>query len=368
MGKETKELANLILDHSLKVSKGDKVVLAASDFTEIELLQDCYQGLLVREAIPYLDIMGMNFEVGRADFGGFANTYFEHATKEQITSGPDIYEAIVNWADKFIRLVAIHDKGFLDLQDSSKISTRQTQFSKYTKQILSKPWLLSYLPTEALAANSQMSLDEFRKFYYQATLVDYEQLDKYISPLESVLDNGKTVRILTKDTDLKLDITNRLAMGRNNGKHNVPDGECFIGPVEDGTNGYIRFSLPQVYGGKEMEDIYLEFEEGKVTKATSSTNQTHLLSLLDQESGNRILGELGIGMNKQITKYIKDILFDEKIYGTIHLALGSSFPYKRGGGENKASIHWDMVKDLREAGTELSVDGKVISKDGEVLI
>lgn len=368
MNTKTQKLANLILDHSLKVKDGDKVVLAISDFTELELVQNCYEGILIRGAIPYLDVMGMNLDVMRADFGEFTNLYFKHATQSQLSSKPEIYEAIVNWADKFIRLVAIHDKAFLKKADSNKISIQQQRYLPYQKQILSKPWILSYLPTQALAEASEMTIDEFCNFYYQATITDYAQMDSEIMPLEKILDKGKQVTIISPNTNLTLDISGRLAMGRGNGIHNIPDGECFIAPVENKTAGHIFFELPQIYNGQEVEGIYLEFSKGKVVDFKAGKNQKLLESLISSHEGNRILGELGIGMNRNITKYIKDILFDEKIYGTIHLALGSSLPYERGGGKNQGSIHWDMIKDLRQSGTEVKVDDRVIMKNGEILV
>jgi aminopeptidase len=198
--------------------------------------------------------------------------------------------------------------------------------------------------------------------------VDYAAQGARIKTLQGTLDRGNVVRVLGPGTDLTLGIKGRLARGAESGRHNIPDGECFLGPVEDQTEGVITFELPQCYDGKTVEGIRLEFSKGKIVKASAKKNQAHLLALLDDFPGNRRLGELGIGMNDCITQYMRDILFDEKIMGTAHFALGRSYDYVRGGGKNRGTIHWDLVKDLRSKGTRILVDDKAILADGKMLV
>ena len=365
--KRAKRLADTILTHSLSVKKGDKLLISASDFSSEELLSPLYYKALKLGAIVHLDIFGSNFQVGRADYGDFLNDYYEIADKNQLRN-VDVYKLLADWADKSVKIISIHDKNHLADIDSQKIAVRQKVLRPVSDITISKPWCLTYYPTTALAVNSGLSIPDFTEFYYNACNVDYMEMDKELLPLQVILDKGKIIEIKGNNIDLKLDISNRLSLGVDNGKHNIPDGECFIGPVEDKTEGFVKFELPQIYNGKEFENIYLQFKAGKIVKLQCDNDQKSLEQILNSDKGNKRLGEFGIGMNKNITKYIKDILFDEKIYGSVHFALGMSYPYKRGGGKNKASIHWDMVKDLRHKESIIKVDGIAIFKDGQLTI
>lgn len=361
------KLAKIILDHSLEVKINDKLLISASDFSSEELLGPLYTEAIKKGAIVHLDILGNNFITGRADYGDFMKNFLLYANETQLRN-TDTYSLLSNWSDKMVRIVSIHDKTFLEKINSDKLTLRLKSVSPISDKNLLKPWCLTYYPTKALAKNAGMTLSKFTDFYFKASNINYKQMDKEILPLQNILDKGKVVQIVGKGIDLKLNIENRLSMGVDNGKHNIPDGECFIGPVEDKTEGYIKFELPQVYNGKEFKNIFLEFKKGKLVKYSSTSNNPYLQNLLNSDEGNKRLGEFGIGMNKNITQYIKDILFDEKIYGTVHFALGLSYPYARGGGKNKASIHWDLIKDLRHKGSLISVDENIIFKDGKHLL
>jgi aminopeptidase len=209
-----------------------------------------------------------------------------------------------------------------------------------------------------------MSLDEFEDFVYNATNIDWKKESKKQDKLKRILDKGKMVRIVGEDTDLSFSIMGRKAL-KCDGKHNMPDGEVFIAPVENSTNGKIAYSYPAIRLGKEVDGIKLEFKNGKVVKFSARKNESLLRESLNIDSGAKRLGEFGIGVNSGIKKFIKQILFDEKIGGTIHLALGMA--YKEGGGRNKSAIHWDMIKDLRKGGS-LYIDGKLIQKNGKFVI
>lgn len=366
MSKRAEKLASIIINHSLSLKQGEKFLISASDFSSLELLKPLYEQALKKGAFVYLDIFSGNFSVGRADFGDFTKTFYKFASKMQLED-VSMYSLQTDWADKVVKIVSIHDKDFLSEIDSSKIALRQSVLRPISDKMLQKPWCLTYYPTEALAKNSNMTLDEFSDFYYNACNIDYDQMDKEIMPIQEIIDKGSNVIIKGEGIDLQFSIKNRLSLGVDNGKHNIPDGECFIGPIEDSVNGFVKFELPQIYNGNEVEGIYLEFECGKIIKYSCDSNKKFLENILESHEGNKRLGEFGIGMNKNIKNYIKDILFDEKIYGTVHFALGMSYPYKRGGGKNQAPIHWDMIKDLRHNGSSIRIDEKVIFKDGEII-
>jgi aminopeptidase len=226
-------------------------------------------------------------------------------------------------------------------------------------------WCYTVFPTYASAQEADMSLAEYQDFVYGAGLLDSPD------PVAAWIEEGQRQRELIdwlagKDRvvlkganiDLTLSIKDR-KFKEADGKYNFPDGEIFTGPVEDSANGWIRFSYPAIYEGKEVSDIELWFEQGKAGKG-----QELLTSLLDMDAGARYLGELGIGTNYGIQRFTKNMLFDEKMGGTTHLALGASYPET--GGQNESGLHWDMLCDMSES--EIIVDGELFYKNGRPVI
>jgi len=178
------------------------------------------------------------------------------------------------------------------------------------------------------------------------------------------LQGKERVHIIGPDTDLTLSIAGRTFIN-SDGRHNMPSGEIFTGPVEDSAEGYVHFSFPAVIRGREVEDVRLWFEKGKVVRATAGKGEAFLLKMLDTDEGARYLGEFAIGTNTGITRFTRNILFDEKIGGTFHLAVGAGYPET--GSRNQSSIHWDMICDLRQGG-EIYVDDVLIYKDGKFVL
>ncbi|MDB4978897.1 MAG: hypothetical protein JWM56_1083 [Candidatus Peribacteria bacterium] len=358
------QLASVLVDHSLELSKGDKLLLAASDFTPLELLQECYRIALGRGAQVELDVFGYR----RSDFGGFTRTFLENATPEQLATPSAITFLKADWADAFLFINVLHDDEYLAGIDPKKLSLLNTAYQDLLPKVMPKRWTLTQFPTSQLAARAGMTPEAFTDFYYNACLIDYAAESKRLQALSDILDAGKHVHIQAEGTDLTLGIEGRLAAGTNVGRRNVPDGECFLAPLEDKTEGIVTFELPQRRAGTVFEGIRLEFKNGKIEKATATSNEAHLHQVLGEHPDNSRLGELGIGMNRNITKYIQNILFDEKIAGTVHMALGRAYTEERGGGKNTGTIHWDLVKDLRHNGSTVSVDERVIIRDGKVLV
>jgi aminopeptidase len=208
-----------------------------------------------------------------------------------------------------------------------------------------------------------MSLEEYEDFVFSATNVDYAEMERSMKAVVERFDRASKVRIVGKETDLTVDIAGRkgvICAGTNN----VPDGEIFYSPNHLLTEGRIYYDWPTVYNGREISGIRLVFEKGRVVQASAEKGEDALLAALDTDEGARYLGELGIGMNFGITRPTKDILFDEKIGGSVHLALGRA--YEEAGGGNESLIHWDMVKNLKDGG-EIHLDGELVQKDGKWL-
>lgn len=368
MDKRATKLAEVLMDHSLQVRKGDKVLLAAGDFTAVEVLSECQRLCLERGAYPHVDIFNLHFHQGRSDAGGFFRRAIELGSPVYRRRQPELLRATLDWATKILSLVTVHDNEFQHGIDSAHLMEWKGARSKMMHAITHKDWVLTRYPTIGMAKKAGMTLKQFTDFYYRACVVDYDAQGARIKKLQGILDRGSRVRIVGPGTDLKLGIKGRLARGAESGRHNIPDGECFMGPLETETEGVITFELPQRYEGPPCEGIRLEFKEGKIVKFSVAKGEAHFRTLIEAHPGNRRFGELGIGMNDQITEYMQDILFDEKIMGTVHLALGRSYDYIRGGGKNKGTIHWDLVKDMRVKGSKVLVDTKVIMADGKMLV
>ena len=223
------------------------------------------------------------------------------------------------------------------------------------------PWVGCQYPTPALAQDAGMSLREFEDFLYGACLLDWDEERRKMERIAERFDRAELVRIEGEGTDFTLGLAGREA-AIDDGHLNLPGGEVYAGPVEDSAEGVISFSeFPAVYGSNEVTGVRLRFENGRVVDASAATGEEFLLGTLDADEGARGLGELGIGCNPGITRHMKNVLFDEKIYGTVHLALGASYPFT--GGTNVSSVHWDIVKDLRRGG-RLSCDGEVVQENG----
>ncbi|HEX9036359.1 MAG TPA: aminopeptidase [Ktedonobacterales bacterium] len=235
-------------------------------------------------------------------------------------------------------------------------------------------WCLTLFPTEAYAQDADMSLADFSEFVYEACLLNSEdpaerwrnvgrEQQFYVDWLK----DKKEARVIGRDTDITVRFDGRI-FRNSDGKRNFPSGEFFTSPHEDSANGHIRFTVPSVVAGHLVSDIRLTFEGGRVVEATAATGQDFLREMLASDEGASRLGEFAVGNNFGIQRGIRNILFDEKIGGTIHMALGAS--YAECGGKNQSQLHWDMICDLRETagGGEVWVDGELLLKNGKLAL
>jgi aminopeptidase len=233
-------------------------------------------------------------------------------------------------------------------------------------------WNVTLFPTHAYASEAGMSLARYEDFYYAACLVGdddpvtaWERQSDEVRRLAEWIDGREEVRITAPNgTDITLNVSGRRFIPCV-GEHNMPDGEFFTGPIEDSATGTVAFSFPAVYGGREVSGVRLRFEEGKVVDASAEHGEDFLIETLDTDDGARRLGELGIGTNYGISTGTKEILLDEKIGGTVHMAIGMSYPETHG--VNNSAVHWDMVCDLREGGA-ITVDGIELQREGKFLV
>ena len=240
------------------------------------------------------------------------------------------------------------------VNSAAKVFYRRTMTSEI-------PWASCQFPTHALAQEAGLTLAQLTDIVFDACLLDWDVEGERMRRYADRFDAAEQVRLVGDGTDLTISLVDRHGEV-DDGHKNLPGGEFFFAPVEDSAEGVIHFSeFPAVHEGHELEGIRLEFKRGKVVNASATKGEDVLHAILDRDDGARGIGELGIGCNPGITRYMKNVLFDEKIDGSIHLALGQS--YTSIGGQNTSSIHWDIVKDLR-AGGRIELDGAVVQDSG----
>lgn len=352
-----KELAKVLVDYSVEVKSKDKVVVSCTSPLGLPLVKEVYKAAILKGAFVRLNLSDDSLEY----------FFFKNAKQFQLKAYPVVSEFEAKWADKIISIVAEENTKRLTNVDSKRITTRVKIVDPIKKIILKKRWVITYYPTPAMAQDAKLSTEEMEDFYFNACLRDWQAEQKKIIKLKKTLDNTSLVRVIGKDTDLTFSLKDRLTCA-SGGRYNMPDGEVFGAPLTDTVEGKIYFDFPNSRYGKEVKDIRLEFKKGKVVKYSASYNQDALEKVLATDPGAKRVGEFAIGTNYGIKKFMNNTLFDEKIGGTIHLALGSSHVEEEGGGKNQSAIHWDLVKDTRKKGSKVIVDGKTVLKDGKILI
>jgi aminopeptidase len=351
------DYAKLLVEECLDVQPGWQVMVSA--------------GVLARPLIESIfRLLGKKgaYAIPRLGFGGGVNLEWAKTAPMELLDKPapiDMHP--FHEADAWIGVEAPENTRELSGLDQERLGRLQAAVRPHVERVFTfdLKWVGCQYPTPALAQDAGMSLKEFEDFLYGACLLDWNAEKERMRRYAEAFDDAKEVRIVGEDTDLTLSVDGREGEVDAGGA-NMPGGEFFYSPVEDSANGTVAFSeFPAVYAGREVTGIRLRFEDGKVVDASADGNEEFLLETLDLDDGVRKLGELGIGCNPRITRHMKNTLFDEKIDGTVHLALGNGLPEV--GGKNVSQVHWDIVKDLRNGG-RLELDGKVVQESGKWLI
>ncbi|HEV2998238.1 MAG TPA: aminopeptidase [Solirubrobacteraceae bacterium] len=355
-------LAEVIVRHSTAVRPGELCSIEGESAAE-NLIQAIYEEVLRADGHP---VVLMSPERAQAAF-------FALASEEQIDHVSPVARQLTEEADVRIRVLASSNPRELSEVPPERQVRRQRASAPLMERVMARSaagelrWALCQFPTNGYAAEAEMSLSAYEDFLYRACLCHLEdpvaawrsQADE-VRRLAAWIEGREEVHIQGPGTDLRLSIAGRHFVAAD-GRHNMPDGEFFTGPVEDSAEGEITFHLPTTFGGREVAGVRLRFHEGRVTDAGAERGEELLHEMLDSDPGARRLGELGIGTNFAIDRGTRSILFDEKIGGTVHLALGRSYPET--GGVNESSLHWDLICDLRQGGT-LVVDGEELQRDG----
>jgi len=349
--RRVEEVAELLVDYSTRVKRGDRVLIRA-DASAKDLSLEIYEQALLRGAHAWI----------RAELPGTRYVFYKHANEEQLNFVPDHDMVEIRNTDVYISLGAPSNVKELSSIDPARISTRMKALKPISDWRVEKTrWVIFAYPTEALAQEAEMSLEEFEDFVYNACLIDWSEVSKKLQVLKQKVDAADRAEIVSPDTRLEFSVKDRVGVAAS-GDKNMPDGEFFTSVVEDSVNGNIHFDVPAVWFGNVVEGITLTFEKGKVVNAKAAKNQAFLEKILSTDEGAKRIGEFGIGLNYGIAKAVKLILFDEKIGGTVHFALGRG--YKETLSQNDSAVHWDMIKDLRKDG-EIYFDGKLVMKNGK---
>ena len=359
-------VAKVLVDYSVEVQPNQLVRINGLP-EGAPLILAVYQKVLERGAYPWLQV-GLDgaLELFYACAGGVQLDYIPPFMKDVVEQ---IDASIQIWTDVNTKELTNVDPGKQARRAVAMRPLSERFMERWAKQELS--WTATLYPTHAFAQDAEMSLREFEDFVYKASLVHesdpieaWRDISRKQQRVVDWLNKAREVHVLGPDTDLKLQVSER-KWENCDGHANFPDGEIFTGPVEESVNGHIRYTYPACAYGREVEDVRLEFKDGRVVKATAAKNEQFLLQMLETDKGARYVGEFAFGTNCGIQRFTKNTLFDEKIGGTIHLALGKGYPET--GSKNNSAIHWDMVCDLRQGG-EVRVDNTLFLKDGKILV
>lgn len=344
------ELARTLVRYSTELTKGDRVLIRGSEMAE-PLVLAVYREALAVGALP---TVWPSFEEALW-------VLYDTASEEQLGWTDPLLVEAASQVSAYISISAPKNLKMLTSVKPARQVAVQRARSPFLDILLQKRWVVCEFPTPALAQEAAMSMAEFEEFSFGAVSVDWPAMREELARRKQRFEAASDVRIIGKATDLRLGVGGRTWIA-DDGKHNMPGGEIFTGPVEDSVEGEILYDFPAVYGGRDVEGIRLRFRGGRVVDASATRGDEYLVEMLDADAGARRLGELGVGTNYGIQRHVKSILFDEKIGGTVHLAVGQA--YDETGGTNRSAIHWDMIKDLRDGG-EIHLDGKVVQRNGK---
>ena len=360
------KLADLLVNYSLGLRPGELVRIDSST-AAAPLVTEVFRHAVRAGAHPRT----------RIEVDGLDVIAVHESSEEQLGFVSEIDRFEVENLDAIVTIWAERNTRALTQADpkrvSRRIASRRRLTNRYWERIDAGEarWVGTRFPTEAHAQDAEMSLEEYEDFVFGACHVRDEEdpvahwrgVSGDLHARARGLGTFRELHVVGPDTDLRLGVEGRKWMAAD-GKLNMPDGEVFTSRLETETDGEIRFSFPAIFHGRGVEDVRLRFEGGRVVHAEARSGGDYLNSLLDMDDGARVLGELAFGLNYEIDRFTRDILFDEKIGGTLHLALGSSF--KKLGGRNESGLHWDMICDLRAEG-EVYADGELLWKAGRFL-
>lgn len=348
------QLAELLVHYCTNTQPGDKVQITMLEVDTFPLARAVHAAAVKAGALPHVEFQSAYLERDLMLYGNAA----------QLDWVPEMQAKGMEWADVYIGLRgASNPHEFTGLAPARIMAHRRALGKVSAMRTALTRWVLVRVPNAAFAQQAGMSLDDMMAFFFKATLRDWVAEAQQYRTLQQRFQASEIVRIVGHDTDLTLSTRGRRYIV-DDGHLNMPGGEIFTAPVDDSAEGTIYFEFPGVYAGQLIHDIRLEFAQGRVVKATASQNEVLLQQLLTMDEGACRIGEFAVGTNYGIDRFCYDILFDEKIGGTAHIALGRA--YTECGGVNPSALHWDIIKDLRQQGA-IYLDGQKVFEAGRFL-
>jgi aminopeptidase len=356
------QLARILVDHSARIKPGDRVAIESTTAAE-SLVRALYSTILERGGHPYplLDLTDQD------------EIFFSRAGAEQLDAVPFLRKQVYDQFESRIRIHSAANPRSLSGVDPIKQQRRQKALAPILEAQMRRgaensfKWVTTLFPTCGYASEAGMDFQEYRDFVYRACHADqpdpvtfWKEVETNQQKAINRLEGHRQVALRGPNVEMDLSIEGRRFLN-GAGIHNMPDGEIYTGPVEESVNGWVRFTYPAIYNGVLVEGVELTFKDGCVEKATADRNQPFLLEMCAADPNARYLGEFALGMNYEIDRFSHNILFDEKLGGTFHLALGSGYPET--GSRNKSTIHWDMICGMQED-SEMMVDGEIIYRNG----
>jgi aminopeptidase len=358
-------LARLLTEYSLQLQPG-QIVSINGNAIAAPLIRECYRAALRRGAFVFTEIA----------LDGLNEIFYSEANDDQLKWVSPIAKFRTQRIDASLGIWGGENTKALSRIDPKRMAAAATARKPLSKLFMERAgtgalkWVGTQWPCNASAQDAEMSLEDYETFVFDAghlrdpdPVKTWKRISKDQQALTDFLNKKREIRFVAEDTDLRFSVKGHKWINCD-GKHNFPDGEVFTGPVIESVEGHIKFSFPAVHGGREVEGARLTFEKGKVVRAEAAKGEDYLKAMLAMDAGASYVGETAIGTNYNVKRYTKNTLFDEKIGGTVHIAVGAGYPET--GNRNRSGLHWDMVCDLRNGG-EIFADGELIQKNGKFL-
>lgn len=349
------QLGDLLVTYSAKVQPGERVMIAMGEVESFPLTQAVYTACIRAGAYPQVQFLSETLR----------HALLAHGSADQLAWTPELEAYGMEWADVYFGLRGAYNLHMHAEIPAARLSANQAAQGRVSTLRWEKTrWCLVRVPSPALAFQAETSEDDLTEMFFAACLLDWERETTTWRTWADQLNQAAHVRIVGQETDLSFSVQGRTWVV-GDGLFNMPDGEIATAPHTESVHGHIYFEFPGVLGGRLMHGIRLRWEHGHLVEATATTNQDYLRAILATDAGASLIGEFALGTNPYVTRFCNDILLDEKIGGTAHIALGRAYPHS--GGMNRSAIHWDIIKDIRRQGA-VYVDGRVVLENNRFFL
>lgn len=354
-------LAENLIKNSVKLKKGEQIYIEAIGLSTMPLVQELVKAATKAGGVPFYYFNEQALQ----------KAFIENASVAQMKAQAEIHKQLMSNSQAYIGVRGNDDLFKMSAVDPEKMNNYQKYYWNPVHSEIRVPqtkWCVLRYPNAAFAAMSKMALEDFEDFYFDACLVDYVKMGQAMKPLKKLMDKTKKVRIVAPGTEVEFSIAGIKSIICD-GQMNIPDGEVYTAPVKDSINGVIQFNTDTTYMGAVFSNIRLVFKDGKIVEGHSMINDDKFQKILNIDEGSRYMGEFALGVNPFVTQPMLDILFDEKISGSFHMAIGNSYEDETNNG-NKSAIHWDLVQmqDAEHGGGEIFFDDVLVRKNGRFVL